>query len=354
MPPGGSSEGTTITTRSSLVLVPTLVKTKAGERVFSLTADDFQLTDNGVPQRLRLEPDTDAQPLALVVVAQTGGLGAMHLGDYRGLDAVLEAVIGHVTHRVAVVSFDSEARLEQPFTASIDTAGETLSELEPGDGGAAILDGLSFAVDLLRKQPAAFRRAIVLLSETADTGSTISFDDALRAVDDTNTAIYSFGFSSTRAALKHEGAKLPRPVKSTVYSSTPYPKDGCMSREPGADPDAHGRRSVQALDCAGDLLPPLRIARMAFLAAREGLRRNVPEAVAQLTGGEYFGFKDAKTLSRQLVTISNDVPNRYVLSFVPQAPAAGMHALALTVKSRPELEVRARTAYWVQGEPSGK
>src|SRR5262245_61213369 len=38
------------TVRSNLVLVPVLVKTKTGEPVFSLTADDFILTDNSVPQ----------------------------------------------------------------------------------------------------------------------------------------------------------------------------------------------------------------------------------------------------------------------------------------------------------------
>ena len=82
------SEASPLTVRSNLVLVPVLVKTKAGEPVFSLTADDFLLTDNGVPQSLRLEPDTDLQPLALAVILETGGQGAFHLGDYHHLGAV--------------------------------------------------------------------------------------------------------------------------------------------------------------------------------------------------------------------------------------------------------------------------
>ena len=337
----------TLTVRSSLVLVPALVKTRGGELVFSLGADDFVLTDDGVPQRLRLEEDTDAQPLALVVVAETGGRGASHLQDYRGLDAVLDAVIGDVRHRVAVVSFDSAPHLEQPFTTKTEQAAAVLGELEGGDTGAAILDGLRYAVDLLSKQPPSYRRAILLLSETVDGGSQTSLDDALHAIEDTNTSIYSFGFASTRAALKHEGAKLPNPFGTTKYSSTPYAAGGCMSREPGADPDAHGNRKVQALDCAEDLLPPLRLARMAFLAAQEGLRQNVPETVARLTGGEYFPFKDARSLSRGLVSIANDVPNHYVLSFVPQSPHPGLHALELQMKERPDLELKSRSAYWV-------
>ena len=345
-PASAGSQVTALSVRSNLVLVPALVKTKSGELVFALTADDFILTDNGVPQSLRLEPDTDLQPVALVIIVQTGGRGASHLGDYRGLDAVLDAVIGNVPHRVAVVTFDSKPRLERDFTTDTDLAIRTIGNLQEGDPGAAILDALNFGINLLRQQPQDYRRAVLLFSETLDDGSQTSLEEAIRVVDDTNTAIYSFGFSSTKMAVKHEGSKLPRPG-GTPYSDTPYAKGGCMSHAQDADPDAHGNRSVQALDCASDLIPPLRLGRMAYIAARDGLQRNVPESVAQLTGGEYFAFKDATTLSRHLITISNDAPNYYVLSFHPQSPLPGPHALNLTLKDRPGLQLSARNSYWV-------
>jgi VWFA-related protein len=345
-PSSPSSQVTALSVRSNLVLVPALVKTKSGELVFELTADDFILTDNGVPQPLRLEPDTDAQPVALAIIVQTGGRGASHLGDYRYLDAVLDAVVGNVPHRVAVITFDSKPRVERDFTTDTDEAIRTINNLQEGGPGAAILDALNFGINLLRQQPQDYRRAVVLFSETIDDGSQTSFEEAIRTVDDTNTAIYSFGFSSTKMAVKHEGSKLPRPG-GTPYESEPYAKGGCMSHNPDADPDAHGSRSVQALDCASDLIPPLRLGRMAYLAAKDGLQRNVPESVAQLTGGEYFAFKDATTLSRHLITISNDAPNYYVLSFHPQSPLPGLHALNLRLKDRPELQLSARNSYWV-------
>jgi VWFA-related protein len=329
--------------RSNLVLVPVLVKTKVGEPVFSLTADNFILTDNGVPQSLRLEPDTDLQPLALAIIVETGGQGAFHLDDYHDLGAVLDAVIGNVPHRVAVIGFDSKPRLEQDFTPDADAAAETMATLPKGDPGAAILDALAFGIRLLHNQPPAYRRAVLLFSETIDSRSQTSLGDAIRAVDDTNTTIYSFAFSSTKQAVKHEASKLP----GGSYSHEPYPAGGCMSKDSNADPDAHGKRSVQALDCASDLLPPLRVARVAFLAARDGFKRNVPESVAKLTGGEYFGFDNAATLNDRLITISNDVPNYYVLSFRPKSPDPGLHALELRLKNRPQLKVSSRKAYWV-------
>jgi VWFA-related protein len=341
-----SSQIPALTVHSNLVLVPALVKTKAGEVVFSLTADDFILTDDGVPQSLQPEPDTDSQPLALAVIVQTGGQGTLHLPDYRHLGAVLHAIIGDVSHRVAVISFDSKPRLAQDFTTNTDAAAKMIATLGAGDQGAAILDALNFGINLLREQPPAYRRAVLLCSETIDSSSQTSLEDAVRAVDDTNTAIYSFAFSSTKTAVKHEASKLPLPG-GTPYSDEPYPPGGCMSHDPNADPDAHGKRSIQALDCATDLLPPLRLARMAFLTARNGLKRNVPQSVAQLTGGEYFAFNDATALTRHLITISSDVHNYYVLSFSPQSPHPGLHALELSFKNRPGLQLRARKAYWV-------
>lgn len=340
-------EGQALAIHSNLVIVPTLVKTKKGEVVFALRAEDFSVTDDGVPQRVQLDDDANAQPLALVIVAQTGGQGAIHLEDYRQLGTVLEAIIGAVPHRVAIVSFDSHAHLDQNFNEDIDRASSVLGGLAAGDQGAAILDGLTFATSQLAKQPAKYRRAVILLSETNDTGSQTSLDETLRAIDDTNTAIYSFGFSSVKTALKHEGAKLPNPFARTKYSSTPYKAGGCMSREPDADPDAHGSRSIQTLDCASDLVPPLRLARMAYVAAIEGLHRNVPETVAKLTGGEYSGFKDSKSLRQELIAISNDVHNQYVLSFQPPAPHVGFHALSVSLKNRTDFVVEARNAYWI-------
>jgi VWFA-related protein len=341
-----NSQLPTLTSRSNLVLVPVLVKSKAARIVFSLTADDFILTDNGIPQPVRIEEGALGQPLALAVILQTGGQGAAHLRDYRNLGAILDAVIGGVPHRVAVIAFDSKPRIEQDFTPDTDAAAETIADLPDGDTGAAILDALNFGIHLLRNQPSAYRRAVLLFSETADSGSQTSLEDAVRAVEETNTAIYSFGFSTTGAAVKHETSKLPAPG-GTSYSNEPYKPGGCMSKDPKADPDAHGNRAKQALDCAGDLLPPLRLARIAFLAAKDGLKRNVPESVAQLTGGEYFAFKDAKTLAQHLITISNDVPNYYFLSFRPQSLHPGLHALELKVKNRPEYKVNARKGYWV-------
>jgi hypothetical protein len=124
-----------------------------------------------------------------------------------------------------------------------------------------------------------------------------------------------------------------------------------MSRDP-SDPnvDLSKNAAEQAYGCLELLAPPLALARAAFIAIREELRKNIPETVAKLTGGEYFKYGSEKNLERDLHTISNHIPNRYVLSFHPQDPQPGIHALQLTLKDYPDLKVTARASYWVDGD----
>src|SRR5579862_853034 len=314
IPQPSNKEQPTLTVNSTLVEVPILVKTKAGEVVFQLTGDDFLVTDNGVPQHLTLDQDTDSQPLALAIVVETGGAGARHLDDYRQLDPILDALIGNVDHRVALIAFDSLPHVLVPFTSNTADVSQQLANLSEGDQGAAILNGVAFAVAQLSRQPANYRRAILLLSETIDQGSKTTLNEALRLVSDTNTAMYSFAFSSTRAAVSHEASKL--------NNDTPGPEHGCFSKE-GADAEYEGHYSKQVLDCISQLAPPLRLATMTFLTARNALRTKTAESIAQLAGGEFFHFHNAKDLKSGLIAVSNDVPNYYVLSFHPNPLSPG-------------------------------
>ncbi len=354
--PAGSSEGTapgnsadssaqdrtaTLTLGTSIVLVPALVTTKNGEPVFTLTADDFGLWDDGVQQKLRLEDDADKQPVALVIVVEAGGEGATHLDDYAAIGPMIDQLVGSVEHTIAVVGFDSEAALVQPFTGDLNKAEQAVYGIGPGDGKAAIVDALGFSVDLLKKQPPKYRRMIVTLTETHDHGSHLKVVDAVREVSDTNTAIYSFAFSSTKADAKEEA--------SGFSSREPGPEHGCFSREWTGDPTRQPSVASQDYDCLAMLAPPLRLARIALIAATGALKKNVPETVAHLTGGEYYSFSNRKSLEKGLQELANHIPNRYMLSFHPLNPHPGFHSVVLQLKDRPNLKVAARTSYWVEG-----
>jgi VWFA-related protein len=336
--PSPAAQSPALSAHTSLVLVPALVTTRAGQPVFTLKADDFLLADDGEEQKLELNDDTGSEPLALVVVVETGGLGARHVDQYHTLGPSIEALIGAVPHRVAVVEFDSEAHLDQGFISDLNVVSGALRDLEGGDQGAAILDALRYSVELLRNQPPSYRRAILLVGETLDHGSQTTLEQALRSVSETNTAIYAFGFSSGKAAAGDELARI-------IHDPTPGPPGGCMAKDP-ANPDRN--RLGQAFDCLGLLAPPLRLAKIAAVASMDGMQRNVPESVAHLTGGEYFKFSDARSLQRDVLAVSHHLPNHYLLSYHPQAPHPGYHSIVLRLRQYPELAVQARSGYWAE------
>jgi VWFA-related protein len=330
-----------LTVRSNLVMVPVFVTGGDGNLIFGLSAEDFFLKDNGSPQEIRIEDDTDAQPLALAIVVETGGAGARHLDDYRALGSIMDALIGNVEHNVTLIAFDSAPHTVQPFTSSTDQASGQLANLKEGDGGGAILDAIAFAVDQLRQQPATYRRAILLLSETIDQGSETTLDDAVHLMSDTNTAFYSFAFSSTHSAVAHEASKFD--------SKNPGPAHGCFSKK-GADVEYEGHYSKQVLDCISQLAPPLRLATMAFIAARGSLKVRTAETVADLAGGRFFPFKNEKDLKTALIALSNDIPNYYVLSFRPTTPTPGIHALQVGTARRGPFNIAARREYWIDDD----
>ena len=338
---------------ANLVLVPTLIKTSSGEPVFGLTANDFILTDDGIEQKISLEENTDSQPLALVIVVQTGGAGGRRLDSYRRLGPLLDSIVGAVPHHVAVVGFDSEPHIEAEFTPDLNNVAGVMANLQPGDGGAAILDSLGFAVDLLREQPASYRRAILSISETLDHSSQSKLKDALRVIGDTNTTIYSLGFSTTKADMKHDADQFNSDI-------TPAPTHGCLAKDQSNGSDTHpvqvpdgkgNNRAMQTFNCLSLLAPPLFAAKMAAMAALDGMHRNVPESVARLTGGEYFKFENTRSLERGLITLSNQIPNSYALSFSPQPDSPGLHAIDVRLKDRTDLHLDARKSYWADESP---
>lgn len=386
-PAAQNAGDSTITSQTTLVVVPALVRDKAGNPVFALKASDFALTDDGVAQTLTLDEESGRQPLALVVVVETGGAGAREFDELGPLTPMLESLVGNVPHQIAVVAFDSQPDIVQEFTWDLDRAADavagltvnckrkhyldacseksSLHHLSNGDNGAAILDSLSEAVRLLDLMPPSYRRAILLISETVDRGSHTSVEEAVRSISDTNTTIYSVGFSTAKSEAAHYAYReLPtQPHKLTASAlkkgewfefanASPAPPHGCMGKESDNDPDLTNNQWVKFYDCAGQLSPPLALAKVAAIAARDSLQQNVPETVARLTGGEYFKLTSAKSLERDLAAISNHIPNRYMLTYHPQAPHPGFHAITLTLPDHVDLRIDARTGYWVSASPA--
>ncbi len=151
---GAGLAQTTLRTTTTLVVVPTLVQTADKQTVFSLKVEDFVLTDNGVPQKVTLEEETK-RPLSLVVLMQTGGVARGQFASYAGLETMLASLLGGAPNVVSIVNFDSRPEAASPFTSDIAQWTEAIDKPDQGDSGAAIYDGVAFALELLKKSQSA-------------------------------------------------------------------------------------------------------------------------------------------------------------------------------------------------------
>src|ERR1700737_5401568 len=129
---GAGFAQTTLHTTTTLVVVATLVQTTGKEPVFSLTAADFVLTDNGVPQKVTLEEET-SRPLSLVVLMQTGGIARGQFESYANLDTMLAGILGKAPNRASIVNFDSRVEAASPFTSDITEWRDAINHPDQGD-----------------------------------------------------------------------------------------------------------------------------------------------------------------------------------------------------------------------------
>ncbi len=320
-PSDASRQAPAIKTTSNLVIVPTLVSSASKVQIPDLHASDFLLTDNGIPQTVRIE-DAEHQPISLLLLMQTGGAGAEQFPLYRKLGTMLSYMTANVPHEVALVEFDSQPEYVWSFTRNVDGLDDAFEHPDPGDGGAAILDAVAFGIRLLNKRPAGYRRVILLISQAHDEKSHVAADEIVRQLGENNITIECVTFSPEGKWLKNQ-------------LTQPSPENKPYQFAPNVPPLLH----------TFNIGEPLAVA---FRAMRE----NTSATIAALSGGESFPFSSKKELDQQLATLTNHFAATYMLSFQPKSKQPGFHSLHLQVAGHPELQVSARTSYWASDENS--
>jgi len=310
---GAAVAQTTLHTTTTLVVVPTLVQTSDKGSVFSLAAEDFVLTDNGVPQKVTLEEKTK-RPLSLVVLMQTGGVARGQFASYGNLETILASLVGGAPNRVSIVNFDSQPEAASSFTSDVAKWTEAINKPDQGDGGAAIYDGIGYALDLLKKEPGGNRRAILLISQERDDGSKTPMKEIVRDLGETNTAIYSVTFSAEKTEAK------------LAFKDPPH-----------LNPPIMGSQGYFKLDA------PLRL----IFGA---MQKNLSAEVASLSGGESMSFNGRGELEGDINILSNHIRNSYMLSFTPTSTESGLHTIKVSLARHPDMVVSARTSYWASDE----
>jgi VWFA-related protein len=283
-----------------------------GNAVYGLQVKDFIIEDDGVEQVSHLDEAAEAQPVSVMIAIQCGRRAAREFTRMQGLASMLQPVLSASNTESAVLFFDSKLILAREFTNDFDVIEKDLNQLQPGDDGARILDAVAYSLKLLRKLPKRRQRVLLLISETRDHGSHFAkLDDVMTLAGMTNTAIYALPFS---------------PSISSV-----------LDTERGSNKDER--------QATPDLLAPLSM-------ARQAMRKNIPKAIASMTGGEYELFSSREGFETKMNNFANHLHSRYMLSFEPKNPRPGLHQIRVRLReSAPNRTVLSRTNYWA-GESS--
>ncbi len=304
----GHDQGPTLSLTTTEVLVPTLVEKPNGTILYGLKASDFILEDNGVPQKIRVQEEMDTAPVALVVAVELGGASVLEFDKLAKLGPLLDLFLAIPQSKVALVGFDSTQHLIQDFTGSGDEVNDELKNLQPGDGGAAILDTVSYAVNLLQSQPKSYRRVLLLISEERDHGSRHARPQTIiRQIGESDVLVLSVAFSPARAEFGHD-------------VMDPNVDDRTMNMVSG------------------------------LMAMVKAFRKNVTREIAVMSGGEYTTFTGDKKFAARIVDAAKHARNRYLITFSPSNPEPGLHTIRVRTAEDYGARIVARANYWVGPE----
>jgi Ca-activated chloride channel homolog len=192
---------------------------KTRRLISDLKKEDVRLLEDGQPQEIiNFQRQVDL-PLSLAILIDTSISQERTLPDEKSAaKSFLEDVVRPSKDEVAIISFTGESTLEQGMTNNIGRLRRAVDRIEftppsghigagvivgtpPASGrnrnvqgSTAIWDSIWITADeILGTSPDKTRRAIILLSDGADTSSNKKLDEAVQAALKAEAIIYSIG-----------------------------------------------------------------------------------------------------------------------------------------------------------------
>lgn len=182
---------------SSIVIMNASILDREGRHVSGLKKEQFSIYENGVKQEIEFFA-AEETPFAAVILLDTSGSMDQQISVARA--AAIRFLDGLRTDdQAALYRFDSKVALVQDFSNSRDVT-ERIFDLR-SYGMTVLNDAIFKAAEALRDRPEP-RKAIIVLSDGADTMSGRSADAALKAALAVNAVIYTVDMASPNLSAK--------------------------------------------------------------------------------------------------------------------------------------------------------
>ena len=343
---------TTIQANVKVVNLLATVRDKHGKIVSNLSKDDFTLEEDGHPVAIQYFSKETDLPLTLGLLVDTS------LSQRRVLDqeqAASKTFIDQVLREkdgAFVIHFDREVELLQDLTSSrpkLQNALESLHTSAPRDedsssgsgggpgaggnttgqgrrrgrgmhsgGGTLLYDAIYLASDELMKKQTG-RKAVIVLSDGVDRGSTESLETAIATAQRADTLVYSILFKDEEESVDRGGFGFPGGSRGGGMGG------GGMGRRGGGQ--GQGQRYPREERPDG---------------------KKILQRISKETGGRFFEVSKKQPVDQIYSSIQEELRNQYSLGFPPdKADNASYHKIMLKTKQK-DTEVQTRDGFYLQ------
>ncbi len=179
-----------------LVTVVATVTDAEGRYVPGLSADDFVIEDNGVPQQIvHFTQDQDI-PVSLGILIDTSASMARRMRTALGaIDRFLGTL--HFDDDVFLAAFSNRVRLLEDLTSDRAKLSDALRDVREG-GGTALYDGMAMGLGKVH-EGRHDKHALLVLTDGADVGSDIELDDVLSDLARAEVLVYALGIDPVQS-----------------------------------------------------------------------------------------------------------------------------------------------------------
>ncbi len=180
--------GTTFRINVKLVNVFATVTDSSGAPIPSLKQDDFQLFEDGKPQKIAVFHRESELPLSIIVAIDTSLSTRVDLkleleSARRFAHTILRPIDG-----LSLFEFSEDVNQVTPFTSDLRTIDRAISHVHSG-AATALYDTLYLGSDALI--PRRGRKVMVVITDGGDTVSKVDYHEAVREAQEAEVILYS-------------------------------------------------------------------------------------------------------------------------------------------------------------------
>jgi VWFA-related protein len=326
--------------RVLLVNVPVTVTNAKDELVSNLDAKDFQVTDNGVPQKIA-DLDLGHASLSIVLLVETSSRIEPLLADMRKTGVLFADALMGPDDEAAVLGFNDSVDNLADFTTDHEVIQNTISHLNCGTERSKLFDAMATGVDMLsgrlQRQSATNlperRLVIVIMSEATDVGSDVRLNAVVQRAQLYNIAIYAVGIPTTLAELMAPA----KDVRHQITSEGVFPQPGMpgtLQIQPTED-IRYGYGNLMNFNL------------WALKNVKDLITGHALQTAAAGTGGRHIATFGPKSMEKAIDEIAGELHSQYSLTYQPKGTKeTGYHRITVSVKGK-ELKVRARPGYYI-------